>query len=104
MTPVHRLIFTSGNIVFSVMLGAFAMTIFALSFDEAFKHILNVAQHVKAWLISLPMSTRYNNFVRLFLHESSFVFAFFTIISRIVVSMLGNMAVWSWRAVWGTRM
>lgn len=98
---MHRLIFASGNIVFSVLLGAIAMTVFALSFEEAFRHILTVAEQLKSWLISLPMSTKYNNFVRLFLHESSFVFAFFTVTSRIVVSAAGNLLYWLWRKTVG---
>ena len=90
---MYRFLFASSNIVFSVLLGAVAMTVFALSFEEAFKQVLNVAEHTKVWMLSLPVwSTRYHNFVRLFLHESSFVFAFFTVVSRIAVSMLGNFA------------
>ena len=94
---MYRLLFTSSNIVFSVMLGAVPMTVFALSFDEVFKQILDVAGHIKAWLLGLPLwSTRYQNFVRLFLHESSFVFAFFTVVARIAVSVLGNILLWIW--------
>ena len=94
---MYRLLFTSSNIVFSVVLGAVAMTVFALSFDEVFKQILDVAGHIKTWLLGLPFwSTRYQNFVRLFLHESSFVFAFFTVVSRIAVSVLGNILMWIW--------
>ena len=91
---MHRFLFASSNIVFSVLLGAIAMTLFALNFDDAFKQILNGAEQVKAWLVNLPMSTRYQNFVRLFLHESSFVFAFFTIVSRITVSFLMSILMW----------
>ena len=94
---MYRLLFTSSNIVFSVVLGAVAMTVFALSWDEAFKQILNMAAFTKDWLLSLPFwSTRYQNFVRLFLLESSFVFAFFTIVSRIAVSLITSIALWVW--------
>jgi hypothetical protein len=96
---MYRFLFNTGNVIFSVLLGALAMTLFALNFEEWFKHILTVAEHVKAWLLSLPISTRYHNFVRLFLHESSFVFAFFTIAARMVVSLIGSTAVWAWERV-----
>lgn len=85
---MHYFLFSSGNIVLSVLLGALAMILFGLYFEEGFRHILNIAEQVKSGLLALPMPTKYHNFVRLFLHESSFVFAFFTITARIVVAAL----------------
>lgn len=85
---MHYFLFSSGNIILSVMLGAIAMIIFGLNFEEGFKVILNVAEQIKSWMLKLPLPTKYHNFVRLFLHESSFVFAFFTIAARIVVAAL----------------
>ena len=83
---MHRFAFSIGNIIASLILGAIAMTVFGLYFEEAFKVILNVAEGLKSWLMKLPLSTKYHNFVRLFLHESTFVFAFFTIGMRIIGS------------------
>ena len=91
---MYRLLFASSNIIFSVLLGAVVMTLFALNFDDAFKQVLNGAEQVKAWMIGLPMSTRYQNFIRLFLHESSFVFAFFTIVARIAVAFVASLVMW----------
>lgn len=88
---MHYFLFSSGNIILSVLLGAFAMIVFGLYFEEGFRMILNVAEQVKAGLLALPMPTKFHNFVRLFLHESSFVFAFFTIAARVVVSALYSM-------------
>ena len=85
---MHYFLFSSGNIFVSVLLGAIAMVTCGLYFEETFKFILNSAEHVKAWILALPMPTKYHNFVRLFLHESSFVFAFFTIAARVIVSAL----------------
>ena len=80
----HRLLFSIGNIIASLILGAIAMVMFGLYFEETFKLILNAAEGLKSWLLRLPLSTKYHNFVRLFLHESTFVFAFFTIVMRII--------------------
>lgn len=85
---MHYFLFSSGNIFVSVLLGAIAMVTCGLYFEESFKFILNSAEQVKAWLLALPMPTKYHNFVRLFLHESSFVFAFFTIAARVITSAL----------------
>ena len=85
---MHYFLFSSGNIVLSVLLGAIAMIVFGLNFEEGFKVILNVAEQIKSWLLKMPLPTKYHNFVRLFLHESSFVFAFFTIAARILVAAL----------------
>ncbi len=85
---MHRFLFSTTNIIGSVLLGALAMVVFGLYFEESFKFILNVAEQVKGGLLRLPMPTKFHNFVRLFLHESSFVFAFFTIITRILISAL----------------
>ena len=85
---MHYFLFSSGNILFSVLLGAIAMVTCGLYFEETFKFILNSAEQVKSWLLAMPMPTKYHNFVRLFLHESSFVFAFFTIATRVIVSAL----------------
>ena len=85
---MHYFLFSSGNIFVSVLLGAIAMVTCGLYFEETFKFILNSAEQVKTWLLALPMPTKYHNFVRLFLHESSFVFAFFTIVTRVIISAL----------------
>ena len=85
---MHYFLFSSGNILVSVLLGAIAMVVCGLYFEETFRFILNAAEHVKTGLLSMPLPTKYQNFVRLFLHESSFVFAFFTIAARVIVAAL----------------
>ena len=85
---MHRFLFSTTNIIGSVRLGALAMVIFGLYFEESFRFILNVAEQVKGGLLRMPMPTKFHNFVRLFLHESSFVFAFFTIVTRILISAI----------------
>jgi hypothetical protein len=87
-------LFTSGNLIFSLLLGAIAMAICAVWYEETFATILDVAGRIRLWLTNLGVPTRYNNFIRLMVHDSNLVFMFFTIASRLVVSAIGNLFLW----------
>lgn len=91
---MHRFLFTSGNLIFSLLLGAVAMAICAVWYEETFAVILDVAGRIKIWLTNLGVPTRYNNFIRLLVHESNLVFMFFTIAARLIVSATGNILIW----------
>jgi hypothetical protein len=95
---MHRFLFTSGNLIFSLLLGAVAMAICAVWYEETFAVILDAAGRIKMWLTNLGVPTRYNNFIRLLVHESNLVFMFFTVAARLIVSAVGNLLVWLfWR-------
>lgn len=94
---MHRLMFVSSNIVASILLGAIALVLFALSFPNQFATMLDVAGSVKNWMTNLGIPPYYNNIIRLILHESTIVFSFFTIAARILVAALAALARWVMR-------
>ena len=97
---MHRFLFTIGNLIFSLVLGAVAMAACAIWYEDQFAGILDAATEVRGWLTNLGVPTKYNNFIRLLVHENNIVLIFFTIGARLIVSAIGNFFIWLF---WGRR-
>lgn len=85
---MHRIFLSTGNIVVSLLLGAVALAFVGINFPETLDKIINVAGTVKGYLVNTNLAAKYNVWVRLLLEEKQLVFMFFTILARIVMSIV----------------
>jgi hypothetical protein len=91
---MNRILFSTGNIFTSLVLGALAFGFVFIKFPGAMEQILNVAAGLKLWLTSRGVSPEYNNWIRVLLEERQLVFMGFTIVTRVLIASL--MALVSW--------
>jgi hypothetical protein len=85
---MHRILLSTGNIVVSLLLGAVALAFVGINFPETLDKIINVAGTVKSYLVNTNLAAKYNVWVRLLLEEKQLVFMFFTILARILMSLV----------------
>ena len=85
---MRRLLFSTGNIFLSLVLGAIAFGFVFLKYPDTMNQILDWASGFKAWLITRGLSPEYNNWVRVLLEERQLVFMGFTILMRILLSVV----------------
>lgn len=79
---------STGNIFISLVLGALAFGFVFIKFPETMSHILDAASALKVWLTSLGLSNEYNNWMRVLLEERQLVFMGFTIMMRLLLSLV----------------
>lgn len=100
---MHRLLFSTGNILISLLIGAIALAFVGINFPELLDSLITAAGHVKGWLVGTSLPSKYNVWVRLLLEEKQLVFMFFTILSRIVLSLLSWVLIGLWVRLMGER-
>lgn len=83
-----RVLFSTGNIFFSLVLGALAFGFVFIKYPETMSQILDGAAGLKTWLTSRGLSYEYNNWMRVLLEERQLVFMGFTIVMRILLSLV----------------
>ena len=93
---MHRLLLSTSNVVFSLVLGALAFGFVFIKYPSTMDQILNVAGGFKAWLTTRGLDPAYNNWIRVLLEERQLVFMFFTIVMRILLSIVS----WIWLAIY----
>ncbi|HWV81625.1 MAG TPA: hypothetical protein VNZ50_09375 [Hyphomicrobiaceae bacterium] len=98
---MRRLLFSTGNVVFSLILGAIAFGYVFLKYPDQMAQILDWAGGFKSWLITRGISTEYNNWMRVLLEERQLVFMGFTIVVRILLSLVTGTLTWIWDTVRG---
>lgn len=86
-----RILLATGNIFVSLVLGAIAFGFVFIRYPETMSQILDAAAGLKTWLISQGLATEYNNWIRVLLEERQLVFMGFTILMRILLSMLTSL-------------
>ena len=85
----HRLIFSTGNILSSFVLGIIAMFLCALNFPEFFESVLRFAGTIEYALSNTGLiPTKYNNLVTLMLGKHQIVLVMFVLGVRILTSLL----------------
>ena len=85
----HRLIFSTGNILSSFVLGIIAMFLVALNFEGAFQSILKIAGTIERSLTNTGLiPIKYNNLVELMLGKHQIVLMMFVLGVRILTSLL----------------
>jgi hypothetical protein len=85
---VTRILFSTGNVIVSLVLGAILFGFVFLRYPETFASLLDWAGGFKSWLINRGISTEYNNWIRVLLEERQLLFMAFTIVARIVLSII----------------
>lgn len=85
---VLRILLATGNIFVSLVLGAIAFGFVFIKYPDTMAQILDAAAGLKGWLISRGITTEYNNWIRVLLEERQLVFMGFTILMRIVLSLV----------------
>jgi hypothetical protein len=93
---MRRLLFSTGNIFLSLVLGAIAFGFVFLKYPDTMNQILDVASGFKAWLITRGLSPEYNNWVRVLLEERQLAFMGFTVVARIALSIITGTLTWIW--------
>jgi hypothetical protein len=85
----HRLLFSTGNILSSFVLGIIAMFLVALNFEGIFQSILQFAGTIEGWLGNTGLiPTKYNNLVVLMLGKHQIVLMMFVLGVRILSSLI----------------
>lgn len=83
-----RILLSTSNVIISLILGALLFGFVFLKYPETMATILEWASSFKSWLISRGISTEYNNWIRVLLEERQLVFMAFTIVARIMLSIV----------------
>ena len=96
---MRRLLFSTGNIFLSLVLGAIAFGFVFLKYPDTMNQILDWASGFKAWLITHGLSPEYNNCVRVLLEERQLAFMGFTVVARIILSIITGTVTWIWDTV-----
>ncbi len=89
-----RVMLSTGNIFFSLMLGLLAGAFVFINFPETAAAILDWAAMLKTWLTDRGLSPEYNNWLRIFLGEAQLVLMGFTIAARLVLSIVMSAGLW----------
>lgn len=87
-----RILLATGNIFLSLVLGAIAFGFVFIKYPATMGTILDAAAGLKAWLISRGLSTEYNNWVRVLLEERQLVYMGFTVVMRVLLSVVAALA------------
>ncbi len=98
---MRRLLFSTGNIFLSLVLGAIAFGFVFLKYPDTMNQILDAASGLKTWLITRGLSPEYNNWIRVLLEERQLAFMGFTIVARIALSIVTGTLTWVWDTVRG---
>lgn len=93
---MRKLFLATSNIFISLVLGAIAFGYVFIKHPDLMSQILDWAAGLKAWLITRGISTEYNNWIRVLLEERQLTFMGFTIVMRILLSIVTGVftAVW----------
>lgn len=87
-----RILFATGNVFVSLVLGALLFGFVFIKAPNTMETILLWAAGFKAWITNRGLSPEYNNWVRVLLEERQLVFMGFTILARIVLSIVTYLA------------
>jgi hypothetical protein len=93
---MHKVVLSTGNIIFSLVLGAIALAFVGINYPETLDQIINLATSVKGYIVNTNLPPKYNVWVRLLLEEKQLVFMFFTILMRILLAILQSIATGFW--------
>lgn len=85
---MQRILLSTGNIIFSLVLGALALAFVGIHYPETLDQIITVAASVKGYIVNTNLPPKYNVWVRLLLEEKQLVFMFFTILVRIALAIV----------------
>lgn len=85
---MQRVLLSTGNIIFSLVLGAVALAFVGINYPETLDEIINWAARAKSYIVATNLPPKYNVWVRLLLEEKQLVFMFFTVAMRILLAIV----------------
>jgi hypothetical protein len=83
-----RLLMSTGNIFFSLVLGAIALAFVGYNDPELLSYLLGWARELKAVITGMGLDPKYNIWLELLLEERQLLFMGFTIVARILLSIV----------------
>ncbi len=83
-----RIFLSAGNILLSLILGAFLMALVAVYSPETLSVLLAWARSFKSLITGTGLDAKYNIWLELLLDERQLVFMGFTIFARIVIGIV----------------
>lgn len=92
----RKLFLATGNVLMSLVLGAIAFGFVFIKYPDLMGQILDWASGLKQWLITRGLTTEYNNWIRVLLEERQLVFMGFTVVVRVVLSIITGIGSWLW--------
>ena len=93
---MRRLLFSTGNVFLSLVLGAIAFGYVLFNHPDQMQQIIGWASSLKNWLTTRGISPAYNNWIHLLLEERQLTYMGFTIVARIVLSIVTGTLTWMW--------
>lgn len=83
-----RLLASTGNVLLSLVLGAIGVAMVGIHYPEQLSVMLGWARELKLFITGLGLEPRYNIWVELMLEERQLLFMGFTIVARIILSII----------------
>lgn len=83
-----RLLLSTGNIFLSLILGAIMLALVGYNYPETLSQMLGWARALKGAITSTGLEPKYNIWLELLLEERQLLFMFFTIIARVLLSII----------------
>ncbi len=83
-----RILLSIGNITFSLILGALLMALVAIYSPATLSELLGWARSFKDLITGTGLNAKYNIWLELLLEERQLLFMGFTIVARILLSLL----------------
>ncbi|MGQ0673982.1 MAG: hypothetical protein ACT4N2_14050 [Hyphomicrobium sp.] len=83
-----RILMSTGNVFLSLILGAVAIAMVGIHYPETLSVLLGWARELKLFITGLGLEPKYNIWVELLLEERQLLFMGFTIVARIVLSLI----------------
>jgi hypothetical protein len=85
---VLRVLFSIGNIVFSLILGALLLVFVGVHWPEMLSASLRWAHSVKEVITGTSLDPKYNVWIEFLLDDRQLVFMFFIVLARILLGLL----------------
>ena len=82
-----RVLFSIGNIVFSLILGAVLLIFVAFNSPETLSASLHWAHNVKEIITGTPLDPKYNVWLEFLLDDRQLVFMGFVVLARILLAL-----------------
>ena len=83
---MYKFLFSTGSVISSLVFGAIAMALVGIYSPETLSMMLGWARSLKSYLTGTGLAAKYNIWLELMLEERQLLFAFFTIVTRMVIS------------------
>lgn len=83
-----RMLISTGNIIVSLILGALLFGYVFINYPDLMGAVFDAAASFKSWLINRGLSSEYNNWIRALVEERQLAFMGFTVVARIMLSLV----------------